>query len=72
MIAPVTDWAVVAGISTAALLSGTNAFDSFYQELSAGALVAGLAALALRYFVSSLLKLNSKRMTAAAPSSRVH
>ena len=69
--APGLDWAVVGGICAAALLSNTGALGTLYREAVAIALVAGLAALTLRNFVASLLKLNTKRMLESAPSSRV-
>ena len=71
-IAPGFQWAVVAGIGACALLSSAGAPDAFYRELIAGAVAVGLAALTLRYLVTSVVSLNDKRMTKAAPGLHLH
>lgn len=65
------DWTVAGGIGAAALLALFGALGAFYGELVVVGVIVSLAALTLRYFVASLVKLNAKHIPESAPSSSV-
>ena len=59
-VSPVFDWAVVGAIAIAAALSSAHVLGVGYGALIGNAVVAGLAALTLRFFITSVARLKNE------------